>query len=122
MLDHPLVEYTATLPARDKVRGTVKRYLFRRAFAPLLPPATLQKAKHGFGLPVSEWLKTHRAFRDLAGDTLLSPRTFQRGYYAPGALERLRRRHLEDTTPYYGDVLWRLLMLELWHRHQESAA
>jgi asparagine synthase (glutamine-hydrolysing) len=122
MLDHPLVEYTATLPARDKVRGTEKRYLFRRAFASLLPRETLQKAKHGFGLPISDWLKSHRAFRELAGDTLLSPRTAQRGYYAPGALEGLLGRHREDATPYYGDVLWRLLMLELWHRHQEAAA
>ena len=122
MLDHPLVEYTATLPARDKVRGTVKRYLFRQAFASLLPRETLQKTKHGFGLPISDWLKTHAAFRELARDTLLSARAGQRGYYAPGAVEGLLRRHEEDTTPYYGDVLWTLLMLELWHRQQESAA
>ncbi|MGH7368489.1 MAG: asparagine synthetase B family protein [Candidatus Rokuibacteriota bacterium] len=122
MLDHPLVEFAATLPARDKVRGTEKRYLFKRAFASLLPREVLAKAKHGFGLPISDWLKTHGPFRELARDTLLSTRSRQRGYYAPHALEDLFRRHEEDTTPYYGDVLWSLLMLELWHHEREAAA
>src|SRR5262249_37126390 len=31
MLDPPLVELMATMPVRDKVRGTEKRYLFKRA-------------------------------------------------------------------------------------------
>lgn len=122
LLDHPLVEFTATLPARYKVRGTEKRYLFKRAFAPLLPREILAKTKHGFGLPISDWLKYHRPFRELARDVLLSARSRQRGYYAPGALEWLFDRHQADPTPYYGDILWSLLMLELWHRHREARA
>jgi asparagine synthase (glutamine-hydrolysing) len=120
MLDHPLVEFTATLPARDKVRGTEKRYLFKRAFASLLPREILAKTKHGFGLPISDWLKNHAPFRDLARDTLLSARSRQRGYYAPGALQWLFDQHQADGTPYYGDILWSLLMLELWHCHHEA--
>jgi asparagine synthase (glutamine-hydrolysing) len=119
MLDHPLVEFMATLPARDKVRGAEKRYLFKRAFASLLPREVLAKSKHGFGLPISEWLKTHAPFHELTRDTLLSTRARGRGYFAAGAVEQLFRLHAEDSTPYYGDVLWTLLMLELWHRQHE---
>jgi hypothetical protein len=71
-------------------------------------------------LPISDWLKTHRPFRDLARDTLLSAGCVRRGYFAPGALERLFRLHAEDATPYYGDILWTLLMLELWHQWHED--
>lgn len=122
LLDHPLVEFMATLPVREKVRGTEKRYLFKRAFASLLPAEILAKAKHGFGLPISGWLKTHAPFRDLARDMLLSADCLQRGYFAPGAVESLFRLHADDPTPYYGDLLWTLLMLELWHRHHEGLA
>jgi len=115
-LDLPLVDFTGTLPAWQKVRGLEKRYLFKRAFGPLLPAATLGKQKHGFGVPTSLWLRTHRGFRELAHDALLSPRARQRGYFAPGAIEDLFARHATDTTPFYGDVLWTVLMLELWHR------
>lgn len=121
LLDSSLVEFAGTLPVRDKVRGTEKRYLFKRAFASLLPAEILAKIKHGFGLPVGEWLKTHPGFRALLHDTLLSSRCRERGYFAPGAMESLFRLHAEDHTPYYGDVLWTVLMLELWHqRHGDS--
>lgn len=121
LLDIALVEFSGTLSAGDKVRGTEKRYLFKRAFASMLPAGVLAKVKHGFGLPVAEWLKTHTGFRELLHDTLLSSRCRNRHYFAPGALESLLQRHAEDHTPYYGDVLWTVLMLELWHRRHADA-
>ncbi|MDO8475179.1 MAG: asparagine synthase-related protein [Candidatus Rokubacteria bacterium] len=122
MLDPRLVEFTGTLPAWHKVRGTEKRHLFKRAFSTLLPAATLAKVKHGFGLPISDWLRTHGPFRELARDTLLSRRSRERGYFAPGVMEELFRLHEDDRTPFYGDLLWSLLMLELWHGHHGDVA
>ena len=116
MLDYPLAELTGGLPAAFKVNAGEKRYIFKRAFADLLPAEILAKVKHGFGLPVSHWLKAHPGFRELARDTLLSAGSRGRGYYATGALESLFRLHETDSTPFYGDILWSLLMLELWHR------
>jgi asparagine synthase (glutamine-hydrolysing) len=105
----------ATLPVRFKLRGLEKRPLFKWVFRDLLPPAVLAKPKHGFGVPTSAWLRDDPGFRELAQDTLLSPRA-RRGYFQSGALERLFEWHAADSTPYYGEQLWRALMLELWHR------
>ncbi len=121
LLDHPLVEFMATLPATYKVRGTEKRYIFKQAFRELLPKEILAKVKHGFGLPTSDWLKRHPGFRELGRDTLLSRRCLERGYFAPGAVEELFRLHETDHTPFYGDKLWTLLMLELWHERHGGA-
>ncbi len=115
-LDLPLVEFTATWPADFKVRGLEKRYLFKRAFRPLLPAATLAKRKHGFGVPTGLWLKTHPGFRDLAHDTLRSAGARLRPYFRPDGIKELFARHAQDSTSFYGDILWSLLMLELWHR------
>jgi len=120
-LHHPLVEFMATIPASYKVRGTEKRHIFKRAFRDLLPEATLAKVKHGFGLPTSDWLKQHPGFRELGRDTLLSRRSLERGYFAAGAVEELFRLHEADHTPFYGDRLWVLLMLELWHQRHGDA-
>lgn len=117
LLDPPLVEFAGTLPANFKLRGLQKRYLFKRAFGGLLPAETLAKRKHGFGVPTSEWLKSHPGFQTLARETLLSSRSRQRGYFRPGVIEGLFQRHTADSTPFYGNILWILLMLELWHRH-----
>jgi asparagine synthase (glutamine-hydrolysing) len=121
LLDHPLVEFMATLPAWHKVRGGEKRYIFKQAFRQLLPREILAKVKHGFGLPTSDWLKRHPGFRELGRDTLLSRRSLERGYFAPGAVEELFRLHEADHTPFYGDRLWTLLMLELWHERHGGA-
>ena len=125
LLALPLVEFTGTLPVHFKVRGLEKRYLFKRAFRSLLPPETLTKRKQGFGIPTAEWIRSHPGFRELARDTLLSPRAAQRGYFRPGALEGMFELHATEETPYYGDLLWAFLMLELWHRrhvdHGEAA-
>jgi asparagine synthase (glutamine-hydrolysing) len=121
MLDRALADFTGTLPVRFKVRGLEKRYLFKRAFGRLLPPEILKKPKHGFGLPVSHWLRTHSRFRDLARDTLQSTRCAERGYFRRAAIDRLFELQRVDTTSYYGGVLWSLLMLELWHlRHVDG--
>jgi asparagine synthase (glutamine-hydrolysing) len=117
LLDPALVEFTGTLPARFKVRGLEKRYLFKKAFRSLLPADTLAKRKHGFGVPTSVWLRDHPGLRALATEILRSARFRQRGYFAPGAIDELFRRHAADSTAYFGDLLWMVLMLELWHRH-----
>jgi asparagine synthase (glutamine-hydrolysing) len=120
-LNLPLVEFMGMLPASFKVRGLEKRYLFKRAFRSLLPREILAKRKHGFGVPTAEWLRSHSGIRELARDTLLSARTEQRGYFRRGALEDLFARHDRETAPFYGDILWSVLMLELWHRRHVDA-
>lgn len=120
-LDLPLVEFTATWPARFKVHAGEKRHLFKQAFAGLLPAETLAKRKHGFGVPTSLWLRTHPGFSDLAHDALLGPSAHVGSYFRPGALDDLLRLHAADTTAFYGDIVWSVLMLELWHRRHLRA-
>jgi asparagine synthase (glutamine-hydrolysing) len=115
-LDHVLAEFSGSLPAELKVRGLKKRYLFKRAMHRLLPEAILRKKKHGFGLPIGLWLKTDPGLRTLAQEVLLDPRTYQRGYFRRDFVEKLFHNLQQDDTPYFGDLLWVFLMLELWHR------
>jgi len=115
-LDRSVTEFSGRIPANLKVKGFQKRYLFRRAFQDLLPVEILEKKKHGFGIPVSTWLKSDRRMRELAHDALLSARAFGRGYFRREFIEDLFRKHEADDTAYYGDTLWTFLVLELWHR------
>jgi asparagine synthase (glutamine-hydrolysing) len=116
-LDHRLAEFSATIPARWKVKGLEKRYLFKRATRGLLPRAILEKKKHGFGLPISVWLKSHPQMRKFAEEVMLDARTYQRGYFRREFIESLFTGMDSDPSPFHGDLLWLFLMLELWHRH-----
>jgi asparagine synthase (glutamine-hydrolysing) len=123
-LDHELIEFAGTVPANLKVRNLDKRYLFKRATSQLLPAAILQKKKHGFGLPIGFWLKSNPKFREWGKQILFDPRTYQRGYFRREFIDEIYGlMEKDDATPYYGDLLWPFLMLELWHRrHVDGGA
>lgn len=115
-LDERVVDVATRVPARLKMRGGELRTFFKDAARDLLPEETRTKTKHGFGLPISGWLKSDPGLHAMMRDLVLSPRSVGRGYFRREALEDVVRRHQEDPTPYYGTVLWNLMVIELWHR------
>jgi asparagine synthase (glutamine-hydrolysing) len=119
-LDRDLAEITGKIPAKLKLKGLQKRYIFKRAFEKLLPQQILSKKKHGFGLPIARWLRTHTGFREMARSLLLDASALQRGYFKPNALEELLRKHDEERSDFYGPFIWNLMMLELWHRNHKD--
>jgi asparagine synthase (glutamine-hydrolysing) len=120
-LDVQLLEYTARLPERHKVRGLDKRYLFKRAMRAYLPEATLRKRKQGFALPVAAWLRIDRTFQATFRDTLLDPGAVGRGLWEPAVLERLLAEH-EQGSWDHAYSLWRVFVLERWlRRHAQGA-
>ena len=57
LLDHRIYEFAARLPAEYKVKnGRLKRILKDIAHD-YLPPALMQRPKHGFSLPIYSWLR-----------------------------------------------------------------
>jgi asparagine synthase (glutamine-hydrolysing) len=116
MLDDQLAELSAQIPARLKLKGSQKRYIFKRAMEGILPPEILQKKKHGFGVPLGVWFLSDQRLNSLMNDVLGDSRTLQRGYFQPDFYRRIREWHQQGSAPYYGEVVWYLLALELWHR------
>ena len=119
-LDSDLVAYTGRLPSRFKVNMLKKRYLFKRAMAGILPAEILQKKKQGFGLPMAVWLKKGGPMRDLTKDVLFSRTSRERGLFEPGFIARLAEQHERGSWDYSSEI-FRLLMLELWHREYLDA-
>jgi asparagine synthase (glutamine-hydrolysing) len=115
-LDRDLAELTGRIPARLKLKGATKRYIFKQAFQKLLPRQILHKTKHGFGLPVAGWLRRDHQFRDLARSLLLDQVSVGRGYFERSALETLLEKHDDEASDFYGTYIWYFMMLELWHR------
>jgi asparagine synthase (glutamine-hydrolysing) len=115
-LDRNLADLTGKIPAGLKLKGFQKRYIFKKAFGNLLPEEILHKKKHGFGLPLARWLRSHAGFRELAHSLLLDVKPLQRGYFERKGLETLLDKHENEPSDYYGAFIWNLMMLELWHQ------
>jgi len=122
LLDWRLAELSGRIPSRLKLKGFNKRYIFKRAMKNILPIEILNKKKHGFGVPVALWFLEDPRLDSLMKDVLNDPKTRQRGYFRSAFLDDVMRKHREVDAKNYGEMLWFLLTLELWHReHLESA-
>jgi asparagine synthase (glutamine-hydrolysing) len=111
-LDHPLVEFTARLPERLKLRGGTTKYILREAMRDVLPPEILARGKMGFPVPVGSWLRG--PYRRVVDELVLSPRAQERGRCDAAAFRELVARH--DAGEDHAERLWSLVNLEIWHR------
>jgi asparagine synthase (glutamine-hydrolysing) len=91
----------------------VSKHLFKKAMTGMLPREIVHRQKMGFGVPIDRWFR--HELKDLATDTLLSPRALTRGYFKPEAVRRLIEEHASGRA-FWHHQLWNLLMLEFWHR------
>lgn len=110
LLDHPLVECAATMPADIKFRNGTLKHVLKRAFGASLPPSVLQRTdKMGFPTPLNEWLQN--GARDFVHDTLSSHKALERDLVD-------NRRVLAGLgrEPKFGRKAWGLLSLELWQQ------
>jgi len=113
-LDHPLVEFAATVPADIKFKNGELKRLLRRVFASRIPSQILhRKDKMGFPVPLNKWIKEGGRTREYIGDILGSSTARTRPYLAAG----LSIDKALDGQSDFGRNIWALLSLELWH-HQ----
>lgn len=116
LLDHPIVEMAATIPADIKFKDGNMKHALRKVVKPFLPDAIWdRKDKMGFPTPLSEWL-TGEA-RDFVRDIFSSQKAVGRD------LVDNRQVLLGlDTAPRYGRKVWGLLCLELWQQEFHDRA
>jgi asparagine synthase (glutamine-hydrolysing) len=112
MLDEDLVDFSCRLAVDMKVRGTHLRWLYRRAMRGFLPDLIIDKKKHGFGLPFGVWTRSHNGLAALAADALASLKA--RRIVRPEFLDRVIRLHRDEHAAYYGELVWVLMVLEMW--------
>ena len=109
--DHRLVELAASIPLRERMRGFRLKALLKEAISPFLPPALLHKPKHGFMVPIGQWLKGD--LQPLCAQLLAEGVVRKRGLFSPRAVEALVRRHAQGAANLTHHV-YALLVLELW--------
>lgn len=112
-LDHRVVELAAQMPRKLKYRRGRGKWILRRTFADLLPPAIQRRGKMGFGVPVSQWFRG--PLRQWVEEILTDGRLFSRGYFRPESIRNLLQEHLTGQFDH-GARVWALVILELWHR------
>ena len=110
-LDHPLIEFAATIPADKKFKdGQLKRMLLK-TFSNILTPSIVQrKDKMGFPVPLNDWMKSE--LKDFVNDIFLVQQRRERPYFNTKAI----MKGLDGETKFSRKI-WGMLSLELWHQN-----
>ncbi len=115
LLDQEVVEFSARVPPSLKLKGLTLRYFFKHAMRDFLPKSTLQKKKQGFGLPFGSWMKTDPALRSFTYDSIEALKG--RDIFTREFLDTVVEEHRTGHDAYYGELVWILMILELWMQH-----
>jgi asparagine synthase (glutamine-hydrolysing) len=112
-LDHPLVEFAASIPSSYAIKGLEGKSILKSAVEDLLPRSIIYRKKMGFPTPWSQWLAGDQ-LRELEA-LLLEPRSIRRDLFQPDAIRKIFTEHRSRTRDN-SNRIWRLLNLELWFR------
>jgi len=112
-LDHPLVEFTASIPSPYQIKGLAGKFVLKEAVVDLLPHDIVYRKKMGFPTPWAYWLAGPQ-LADIEA-LLTEPRTLQRGIFRVESLQQIFAEHRTGQLDH-GNRIWRLLNFELWQR------
>jgi len=116
-LDHTLVEFAAACPAHLKQSRLKTKVLLRKLAADRIPAEILQRPKHGFEIPIANWIAG-----DLSGEVdelLLSGSSRTKDYLRPEFLHGLIDRHRSGSENNSREI-WSLMSLEFWLQSERS--
>lgn len=110
ILDHPLIEFSATIPADVKFKNGAMKQILRQVASQELPASVLaRKDKMGFPVPLSEWFAG--SLHGFVSDIFKSQAARDRG-----VVDNNKVAAKIMSEPQYGRKIWGFLCLELWQQ------
>jgi asparagine synthase (glutamine-hydrolysing) len=118
ILDHPLIELAATIPANIKFKDGTMKYIFGEVARPYIPAEILnRKDKMGFPTPLNHWINGQA--KEFIIDLLSSKAALSRDL-----IDNRKALEVLGHESKYGRNIWGLLSLEIWQQefHDKSHA
>ena len=112
-LDLELVDFAARIPPGLKQRGSVGKWVLKKAMEPYLPREVIYRPKTGFGAPLRRWMR--HELRELSGDLLCADSLKRRGLFEPSAVLRLIAANDAGRVDASYSLL-SLMCIEIWCR------
>jgi len=113
-LDLNLVNFAAHIPIRYKQRGSVGKWILKKAMEPYLPHDVIYRPKTGFGVPLRTWLRVE--LKEFLLDLLSVESINNRGVFDPVAVHRLIENNETGVIDASYTIL-SLMCIEIWCRH-----
>jgi len=114
ILDYRLVELSAKIPSKYKLKGQGK-YIFKKAMSEYLPEYVLKARKRGWFSPMAKWLRTD--LKDFTYDVLSEDYCQEtKDYFNFKNIRKILDNHI-DKKEYNLNCLWILITFQIWAKH-----
>ena len=108
--DRAVVEFAATLPCQERVRGVTTKVFLKRYALRYLPSSIVHRKKRGLSVPLAAWLRG--PLRRWAESQLSSELLGKIGIQNRAALELLEEHSQRRAD--HARALWTLIVLSEW--------
>lgn len=109
-LDEAVLEFAASLPVNERVRGFATKVFLKRYAERYLPANIVHRRKRGLSVPIARWLRG--PWREWAATALGNDRLAKIGI-RPGTAQELHTEHCQYRADH-ARALWTLLVLSEW--------
>ena len=113
LLDMDIVAFSWSLPISYKSSMGVNKKILKELLYEYVPRSLLDRPKHGFEVPLPEWLSTGE-LHDWAGELIINSKLASDGYVNKNILNRMwtqfNNKHSNTL------LLWYYLQAEAWYR------
>jgi asparagine synthase (glutamine-hydrolysing) len=122
LLDHKVLEFSASLPSNYKLHGLTTKFTLKNALRSFVPKEIIERKKTGFPVPYETWMR--KELKGMVEDLILNQKARNRRYFHTEGIKRILGGNLRRGTD--SKEVFSLLTLELWHRqfideqHRES--
>jgi asparagine synthase (glutamine-hydrolysing) len=111
LLDQRILEFSAHLPDRMKIRGHTTKWLLRQMLYRYVPHGLVDRPKMGFSAPIASWLRGE--LKSWSLDLLDPSRIRRQGLFDMEMIARVHQEHLRGSHDHSAR-LWTLLMFQSW--------
>lgn len=113
LLDHDVIDWANSLPAKFKVAGQESKHILKDIARSLVPAELIDRPKMGFAIPRADWLRNE--LREITHDLLTDEVARSRGWFDQHEIHRALEEHKSGQDR--DSILWPALCLELWARN-----
>lgn len=115
LLDVDVIKYAMRVPVSYKWDGKTQKKILKAVLLKYLPKSLFERKKHGFEVPVQNWLKAGR-LKEWSHDMMAYGRSACREYVNWGYADRLCQDFWANGR--WDESIWYILMFLEWHRRE----
>lgn len=113
-LDKSVIDLASQIPENQKINAKDQKIILKEAFADIIPSELLNRPKHGFEVPLLEWLKTNlnSQLEELVLDKTLIE---EQGLFNYDGIQRLYAQLHSNNPEDSPAKIWALIVFQKWY-------